>query len=145
MPLSAFFTGHFRKLIRRECSRQLSILLISSVIGKVQYFWEKKASDSTELWNLNKRIKEILTHGHQQTVQCKKCISHPNLMIKNAFSENKTCYTCIFPEFQLQMYARAYVYIWELRPCIWVVHRLGVSVLSTTFLILAIISGMTHL
>ena len=96
MPLSAFSAGHFSKLICRKCSRQLYILLISSVVGKVQCSCEKKVSDSKELWNLNKRIKKILTHGHQKTVSYKKCISHPDLIIKNAFSENKTYIIRVF-------------------------------------------------
>ena len=96
MPLSAFSAGHFRKLICRKCSRQLSNLLISSVVGKVQCSWEKKVSDSKDLRNLNKRIKKILTQGHQKTVSYKKCISHPDLIIKNAFSENKTYIIRVF-------------------------------------------------
>ena len=57
------------------------ILLISSVVGKVECLreTEKRSVTPSSLWN-NKRVKEI---------HCEKFISHPDLMIKMSFSENK--------------------------------------------------------
>ena len=61
--------------------QQLIILLISSVVGKVECLreTEKRSVTPSSLWN-NKRVKEI---------HCEKFISRPDLMIKISFSENK--------------------------------------------------------
>ena len=46
-----------------------------------------------EVWN-NKRIKGILTQLHQYSA--KECISHSDLMVESASSENKNIYIYIF-------------------------------------------------
>lgn len=70
------------------------LVLNLRVVAKLQHWGEKKASDAIRSMDHNKRIKGILTQLHQYSA--KKCISHSDLMVESASSENKNIYIYTF-------------------------------------------------
>ena len=68
------------------------LVLNLRVVAKLQQE-KKRPVMPSEVWN-NKRIKEILTQLHQYSA--KECISHSDLMVESASSENKNIYIYIF-------------------------------------------------
>ena len=68
------------------------LVLNLRVVAKLQQE-KKRPVMPSEVWN-NKRIKGILTQLHQYSA--KKCISHSDLMVESASSENKNIYIYTF-------------------------------------------------
>ena len=62
------------------------LVLNLRVVAKLQVQEKKRPVMPSEVWN-NKRIKGILTQLHQ--FSAKECISHSDLMVESASSENK--------------------------------------------------------
>ena len=71
------------------------LVLNLRVVAKLQQE-KKRPVMPAEVWN-NKRIKGILTQLHQYSA--KECISHSDLMVESASSENKNIYIYIFNQF----------------------------------------------
>ena len=59
---------------------------MTSIVSNIQCCWKKRPVTPSELWN-NKGDKR--NTNTKTPVECEKCISHPNLMIQNTFSEKK--------------------------------------------------------
>ena len=87
-----------------------------SIVGNIQCCWKKRPVTPSELGN-NKGDKR--NTNTKTPVECKNCISHRDLTIQNAFSENLKK-NSIFQQVQLYMYAQVYVCIWTLRS--WWLH-----------------------
>ena len=68
------------------------LVLNLRVVAKLQQE-KKRPVMPSQVWN-NKRIKGILTQLHQYGA--KECISHSDLMVESASSENKNIYTGIY-------------------------------------------------
>ena len=68
------------------------LVLNLRVVAKLQQE-KKRPVMPPQVWN-NKRIKGILTQLHQYSA--KECISHSDLMVESASSENKNIYIYIF-------------------------------------------------